>query len=85
VPGRAQLQHSQRCEGLIQWTCETANDGQQRGSYEVGGGSDNRYEIKNLDSGTCLAMPNSSTADGTEAIQWTCENTYAQLWPPYEN
>ncbi|MER7181036.1 RICIN domain-containing protein [Streptomyces hyaluromycini] len=41
--------------------------------------------LENSWSQKCLAVPNSSKAGGEGLIQWTCENTYDQLWPPYEN
>ncbi|MFE2431675.1 RICIN domain-containing protein [Streptomyces sp. NPDC059373] len=34
-----------------------------------------------MNSGFCLAIPNSSTADGLQAIQWTCTTNTDQQWP----
>ncbi|KPI02595.1 Ricin B lectin [Actinobacteria bacterium OK074] len=67
-------------EGAIQWTCETTNYDQLWGFYKVAGGDNNRYEIKNLNSGMCLAMPNASTANGTQAVQWPCSGDSEQIW-----
>ncbi|MFE5893950.1 RICIN domain-containing protein [Streptomyces sp. NPDC056462] len=38
------------------------------------------YWVKNQASGKCLAVPNSSTANGTGLIQWTCNGNADQTW-----
>lgn len=38
------------------------------------------YEYQNMNSLKCLAVPNSSTANGTELIQWSCGSGTEQKW-----
>lgn len=38
------------------------------------------YTYENENSGKCLAVPGSSTADGTELVQWTCTGNTDQAW-----
>ncbi|MET9315349.1 RICIN domain-containing protein [Kribbella sp. NPDC003505] len=71
--------------GSIQWTCGTnPKDGRlgiedQRwwvryDSY-LGG-----YQIVNVKSGKCLAIPAGNTTPGIQAIQWTCASAVDQRW-----
>lgn len=36
--------------------------------------------LYNAGTGHCLAVPGSSTANGTELVQWTCSTNYDQYW-----
>jgi hypothetical protein len=37
-------------------------------------------QLRNTNSGRCMAVPDSSTANGTVVVQWTCSNNNDQLW-----
>jgi len=39
--------------------------------------------MKNVNSSLCLAIPNSSTADGVAAVQWDCNGNADQQWQKY--
>ncbi|PBC93169.1 ricin-type beta-trefoil lectin protein [Streptomyces sp. Ag82_O1-15] len=41
-------------------------------------------ELRNARALKCLAFPNSSQANGTEAIQWTCNDDTDQRWELHE-
>jgi hypothetical protein len=45
-----------------------------------GGGGGNYFEIRNLNSGQCLAVGAGSTANGAGVIQWTCTGGNEQEW-----
>jgi arabinan endo-1,5-alpha-L-arabinosidase len=38
------------------------------------------YELVSVNSGKCLAISGSSTANGAAAVQWTCNASAGQLW-----
>ncbi|MFC9800976.1 RICIN domain-containing protein [Streptomyces bacillaris] len=46
----------------------------------VAGGNGDRVRVRNLNSGKCLAIGGSSTANGANAIQWTCSTNTDQVW-----
>lgn len=66
--------------GVIQWTCNPLSFDRMWDVDWVSGGNGDRYTFKNHNSGKCLAMPNASTANGTQAIQWTCNGSSEQQW-----
>ncbi|MET9315350.1 RICIN domain-containing protein [Kribbella sp. NPDC003505] len=70
--------------GAIQWTCGSNNLGGEgiddqrwwiRADPILGG-----YQIINVSSNKCLAIPAGSTTLGVQAIQWTCAYDPDQRW-----
>ncbi len=74
-------QHSKLCmsaagvktngSGLVQTTCNDANDAEFHLSARRGGFA----QLTNDRSGLCLAIGSGSTTEGAQAIQWTCGDT----------
>lgn len=84
--------HSGKCADLKDWSGDAGGLLQQLGCS--GGGNqtfmltptggdaapipEGRYSIRSLNSNLCLDLPNSSTAQGTQLQQYTCNGTGAQ-------
>ncbi|MET9317695.1 RICIN domain-containing protein [Kribbella sp. NPDC003505] len=71
--------------GAIQWTCGTNSwDGQlgldDQRWYVTSDPYLGGYQITNINSRKCLAIPAGSTTPGTQAIQWTCADDLDQRW-----
>ncbi|MDN3241437.1 BNR-4 repeat-containing protein [Glycomyces tritici] len=49
-------------------------------NWTVGGSGTQTTDIANRNSGKCVDIVSGSTADGAEAIQWTCHGGANQLW-----
>ncbi|WP_411147100.1 RICIN domain-containing protein [Streptomyces sp. A30] len=60
---------------LIQWTCSTSET-QYWALIPVTGG----YQVKNLASGRCLAVADSSKVQGAISVQSTCDGGGGQVW-----
>ncbi|MFB8188890.1 RICIN domain-containing protein, partial [Microbacterium sp. NPDC055988] len=42
--------------------------------------ADNKFQLKNVATGACLAVSGSGQADGTPVLQWTCSDSPNFLW-----
>lgn len=58
----------------------TAFAGTAHATAIPGGGGSNVYQLSNGNSGQCLAVGASSTANGAGVIQWPCTGGAEQLW-----
>jgi hypothetical protein len=64
--------------GIVQWTCSAAkNQGWQLLPKTAG-----VLEVRNSNSGQCLAIGSASKTAGAAAIQWTCNSAKEQEWVP---
>ncbi|MEJ3748420.1 RICIN domain-containing protein [Actinomycetes bacterium KLBMP 9797] len=67
---------------VVQWTCESEATSDKRWIWtevDVDNGA-KVYRLENVHSQRCLAIGAGSTANGAEAIQWTCRTSDEQRW-----
>ncbi|GAA4899445.1 RICIN domain-containing protein [Streptomyces coeruleoprunus] len=76
VPGGS----TQQGTGLIQWGCGSWNDHYWTFRYAFSSGGLNYYQLENLNSHQCLAVPGASTQQGTQVIQWPCGTWKDHYW-----
>ena len=78
-----EVYHSSTANGAVvdQWTCNGTRT--QSWTYLLAGWTDDLYpvyELVNVNSGKCLEVYHSSTANGAGVDQWPCNGTATQLW-----
>ena len=64
----------------IQWTCDAIVRDEQWWSVVLTDPDAGGFELHNFTSGMCLAIGGASTANGANAIQWSCNDHWEQKW-----